>query len=34
MSKEMVKMVEDLMVMLKEDDLVPNVYTYNGVLFV
>lgn len=33
-SKEMVEMVEDLLVKLREDGLVPNIYTYNGVLFV
>lgn len=27
-------MVEDLLVKLREDGLVPNIYTYNGVLFV
>lgn len=33
-SKEMVGLVEDLLAKLKEDKLVPNIYTYNGVLFV
>lgn len=33
-SREIVEMVEDLLVKLREDKLVPNLYTYNGVLFV
>ena len=30
----MTDLVEDLVAKLKEDGLVPNIYTYNGVLFV
>lgn len=32
-SKETVRTVENLLIKLKEDNLVPNIYTYNGVLF-
>ena len=33
-NKQMTDLVEDLVAKLKEDGLVPNIYTYNGVLFV
>lgn len=34
MSEDKTVMVEDLLAKLKEDGLVPNIYTYNGVLLV
>lgn len=33
-NKQLTEMVEDLMAKLREDGLVPNIYTYNGVLLV
>lgn len=33
-NKQMTDLVEDLVANLREDGLVPNIYTYNGVLFV